>query len=119
MKKRTERRRQGLVAHQSYEGPLPPPKFFEQYEQVLPGAAERMMSSAEKQNDHRIRQEDRMIRHACRTETVGQVCAVAVSAGAIYAATIVTNPWVAAALIGTPLVSIVKLFIQKRAPNGS
>lgn len=30
----------------TYSGPLPPPEWFRQYEQVLPGIADRMMPSS-------------------------------------------------------------------------
>lgn len=36
-----------------FQGPLPPPDFFEQYEATLPGAAERILQMAERQASHR------------------------------------------------------------------
>ena len=40
----------------SYQGPLPHPKDLEQYEQTLPGAAERILSMAEKEQSIREKQ---------------------------------------------------------------
>ena len=37
----------------SYQGPLPPPEDLEQYNQTLPGAAERILSMAEKEQQIR------------------------------------------------------------------
>lgn len=37
-----------------YCGPLPPPEMLRQYDDALPGAAERILVMAEKNNDHRI-----------------------------------------------------------------
>ena len=37
----------------SYSGPIPHPSDFQQYESVLPGAADRILSMAEKQLEHR------------------------------------------------------------------
>ncbi len=37
----------------SFSGPLPPPETLEKYNQVLPGAAERIISMAEQQSRHR------------------------------------------------------------------
>lgn len=37
----------------SYSGPIPHPSDFQQYERVLPGAADRILSMAEKQSEHR------------------------------------------------------------------
>ena len=48
----------GVVRHiqatvQGFSGPLPPPEALERYNQVLPGAAERILSMAESQHSHR------------------------------------------------------------------
>ncbi|MFQ7172706.1 MAG: DUF2335 domain-containing protein [Thomasclavelia ramosa] len=37
----------------SYSGPIPHPSDFEQYERVLPGAADRILTMAENQSAHR------------------------------------------------------------------
>lgn len=41
-------------AQMEFSGPLPPPQILGQYDQVLPGAAERILQMAEKQQNHRI-----------------------------------------------------------------
>jgi uncharacterized membrane protein len=42
------------VAQQiSFSGPLPPPEALERYNQVLPGAADRILKMAEQQSQHR------------------------------------------------------------------
>ncbi len=38
-------------------GPLPPPEMLAQYEEILPGAAERILSMAERQAEHRQKME--------------------------------------------------------------
>lgn len=40
--------------HSIYSGPLPPAEQFASYEKALPGSAERILSMAEKQQEHRI-----------------------------------------------------------------
>ncbi len=42
-----------IVAHQEYSGPLPQAEQFEHYEGVLVGSANRILTMAEKQADHR------------------------------------------------------------------
>jgi uncharacterized membrane protein len=37
----------------SFEGPLPPPSLFRDYESICPGAAERILKMAENQASHR------------------------------------------------------------------
>lgn len=41
------------TVHQSFSGPMPPPALFREYDQILPGAAERIMAMAEKEQQHR------------------------------------------------------------------
>lgn len=41
-------------AQVEFSGPLPHPQTLRQYDEVLPGAAERILRMAEKQQDHRI-----------------------------------------------------------------
>ena len=36
-----------------YSGPLPLPAHFREYEEILPGAAERILALSEKQTEHR------------------------------------------------------------------
>ena len=44
-----------------FEGPLPPPSILAQYDQVAPGAAERILGMAERQSSHRIALEARVV----------------------------------------------------------
>jgi len=41
------------IAAMEYRGPIPPPKLFGQYENILSGAADRILKMAEKQSEHR------------------------------------------------------------------
>lgn len=42
---------------QHYQGPVPHPKILKEYEEILPGSAERMLSMAEKEQNHRHQME--------------------------------------------------------------
>ena len=44
-----------------FSGPLPPPKLFAQYKEVMPDAPERILSMAESQQAHRIKMEDAIV----------------------------------------------------------
>jgi len=46
---------QSVSAHhlESYQGPLPHPQHFQKYDEILPGAADRILSMAESQARHR------------------------------------------------------------------
>jgi uncharacterized membrane protein len=41
------------VTHSTYSGPLPPPQIFKEYNDILPGAADRILRMAEIQAAHR------------------------------------------------------------------
>ena len=49
------------MAKAEFSGPIPPPSIIEGYERVLPGSADRIISMAEKQSEHRQKMEDKMI----------------------------------------------------------
>ena len=82
-----------LVAQQTtvqFSGPLPDPQTLQGYEQVLPGAAERIMALAERQATHRMqtesdaaahraRLEGKIIDAAIRSETWGRACAFTIA----------------------------------------
>lgn len=53
-----------IHAQMEFSGPLPPPQILGQYDEVLPGAAERILRMAEKQQDHRIGVDQSGIRRA-------------------------------------------------------
>lgn len=42
-----------VVQATAFSGPLPPPQVLAQYESILPGSANRILSMAEKQSEHR------------------------------------------------------------------
>lgn len=51
------------ILHQEFSGPLPPPAALENYEKILPGAAERIIILAEGEASHR-RDIEKMTRKA-------------------------------------------------------
>ena len=50
-----------VMKSESFSGPIPHPEHFARYEQVMPGAAERIMVMAENHQEHRIKTERRVI----------------------------------------------------------
>ncbi len=44
-----------------FQGPLPPPDLLDNYEQILPGAAERIFGLTETEQSHRVGWEDRAL----------------------------------------------------------
>jgi uncharacterized membrane protein len=66
---------EAVQASVRYSGPIPPPQAFREYEDALPGAADRILTLAERQAAHRMqlerRQLDWMHRHLSRGQVFG------------------------------------------------
>lgn len=54
-----------------FVGPLPPPEVLLQYDQALPGGAERIMALAERQSAHRQELEKTVVNSNCKNERLG------------------------------------------------
>ena len=63
---------QGLEVS-THQGPLPPPELFEGYNNILPGAAGRILSMAEKQSSHRQDLELRVVKAGARDSLIGLI----------------------------------------------
>lgn len=61
------------IEERSYSGPLPSPEDFKAYEQTLKGSTDRIMSMTEKQVDHRIDMEKRIVKRKFNQATLGQI----------------------------------------------
>ena len=55
-----------------FQGPLPPPTAFEQYERILPGTAERILQLAEREAQERHANDRVLIRARVREAACGQ-----------------------------------------------
>lgn len=60
----------------SYSGPLPPPNVLEDYERILPGAADRIFVMTEKQIEHRMSLERTVIEGGSKRADKGIYAAV-------------------------------------------
>lgn len=114
------------------EGPLPVPQELFDYDRLVPGAADRIIGMAEREQAHRINMEDMSsradIRHrdevvrsqqqatkgAFMSDLVGQVLgwlvAVSCIAGAVYTAFIGADWRISVALVTLPLAAIIRAF---------
>lgn len=63
------------VSQQHYSGPLPKPEDLAKYDQVVPGAAERIISMAEKEMQHRHNTENKLSKEVTRTTFISIVFA--------------------------------------------
>lgn len=68
------------VAHlatvtEEYYGPLPLPEHLEKYDKILPGAAERIVLMAEKQQEHRMAAENSVLKTVNKARILGLIFA--------------------------------------------
>ena len=114
---------------QTYSGPIPHPDDLRRYDEIIPGAAERILRMAELENQHRHQQEDLAIhaniqaqqkqveinelqtRMTFKSDSLGQSLGFVVTllslGGCLYLASI-NQPWVAGALVGLPLAGVIR-----------
>jgi uncharacterized membrane protein len=82
------RQQTAIVARAEYQGPLPLPAHFREYEEILPGAAERILALAERQSSHRQELEKHVMRgdghRAWAGLIVGGVLAMACIVGGVW-----------------------------------
>jgi uncharacterized membrane protein len=100
------------ISHHS--GPIPSSQELQKYDQVLPGAAERIVTRSEMQSDHRMALEKSVVNAQIAQSDRGQWIAAGLSAFCIIASVIVTlsgYPWVGGTLGGTTVVSLAGAFI--------
>jgi uncharacterized membrane protein len=97
-----------------FSGPLPPPQALKAYDMVVPGAAERIISMAERQQAHRHGLEKIVIQGDTQRAFWGLVAGTVFAFGSLGAGTyLISNGREASgvALVGTTLVSVVGTFI--------
>ncbi len=112
------------------QGPIPAPNELAEYDVLLPGAAGRIIAMAEREQAHRMNQEDMLhrgdIRHrddvvAAQREVargtlistllgqaLGWIIAGGALVGAVFTAYIGAHPTVSIALVGLPIASIIR-----------
>lgn len=101
----------------SFSGPLPPPSMYKGYEEVLPGSAERILTMAEKEQEHRITWESKALNVMEREVFLGQWFGLGIALCCIIAAVFLAASgyqWVASILAGVSAVGLVGRFITKR-----
>ena len=74
------------LQHIEYAGPIPPPQILEGYNNIVQGAAERIIKMAEDQAAHRRKLEQNVINSDNRNSLVGIVCAFIITIGVLFIA---------------------------------
>ena len=107
------------VIAKEFSGPIPPPNIISGYEDVLPGAADRIIKMAEVQSSHRQQMESMKIKAEIRDSFLGVIFAFMLGIGCLIACviTVIMVPATAGAVSGsilgvTGIGSIVTAFLK-------
>jgi len=112
-----EEERKIVLAQMSYSGPLPHPFIIERYDQVVPGAAERILAAFEKQSAHRQELEKRVIEADILNERLGLGSAFLLTIFLIVVGTYITTtgyPYVGGIIFSTTIAAVVSITLFKR-----
>lgn len=105
------------VIQKTHIGPLPDPETFSQYAQLIPNGADRIMIMAERQSEHRMQMEKKVIGGQLLQSNIGQFLAfligLAAIGGGVYCVT--TGHEIGGSILGVGgLTGLVTAFIQGR-----
>ncbi|HEY4526937.1 MAG TPA: DUF2335 domain-containing protein [Candidatus Paceibacterota bacterium] len=98
----------------SYSGPLPHPETLRMFDQVVPGAAERIIKMAEDQSNHRKELEKKVIESDIARSRLGQILGFAIAIVGLVVSAIVSiyGNAIAGGIIGVgTLASLVGVFM--------
>lgn len=117
-KKQSQNNHQQLIATAAqFSGPLPPPTILQQYDETVPGAAERIIAMAEGESEHQKYMEKTAMHLKSRENRLGQYFAMAtvILAFSTSIACAYMGATTAAAIIGgATVVGLVAVFITGR-----
>jgi uncharacterized membrane protein len=106
------------IVSQQWSGPLPPPAALASFNEIIPDGANRIMTMIEQEQAHRISHDTQVLTSFAadikRGHLIGGlVCLVAVG-GAIYTAAIGVHFSVPIALVGVPVLGMIKAFMPSK-----
>ena len=116
-----------------YQGPIPPPEVLQRFDEMVPGAAERLIQLAIDESLHRRAMEQQTLtanianqahhqqlvtqqaKAATQTERLSQLLGFSIALTCIAMAFLLANssPWVAGVFIGIPMASVIRAFLKK------
>lgn len=111
-----------IAVSASWSGALPRPADFGRYGEIVPDAPERPLRMLEEEQQHRIAMERQLIPAEITAGTRGQIFGTAISIVALVLAAGTTAfgaPWqVSVALVGVPVLSVVRSLVAAIKKNG-
>lgn len=106
--------RQITATASTFEGPIPPPDVLQQYNSIIPNAAERIIRMAEKQSDHRMDLEKKVVYSNIKKSYVSMGLATSIALYGLYIAKEIAingNPAMATAIIALDIGGLISVAI--------
>jgi uncharacterized membrane protein len=109
-----------MVRQETFSGPLPPPEILGQYNEIVPGLADRIVKMAESQSSHRQKLESRVVWFDGIRTMFGLIFGLVVAlAGIVGGAELILggHSLTGLASILLPLGAIVGAFVYQQRPK--
>ena len=107
-----------IIRSEMYSGPIPPPEALARYEEIQPGAADRILKMAEKQQEHRMALETKAIGgqvdQSKRGQLFGFILVFVCIAVAVFFAVYFGMTAFAVTFLCVTMVSVVGLFVTRK-----
>lgn len=104
-----------IIRGEMYSGPIPPPEALARYEEIQPGAADRILKMAEKQQEHRMALETKAIGGQVDQSKRGQIFGFIANflciGAAVFFAVVCNMTKFAATFLTVTMVILVGLFL--------
>lgn len=98
----------------SYQGPIPHPEHFAKYEEVLPGAGDRIIKMAEREQENRLKSMDSQNTQRISGLWLGTFLITLLILAAVYA--IHTGATALAGVILTPIIGLAIIYVLRERP---
>lgn len=103
---------------QQWSGPLPPPAALDQFNQIVPGGAERIFLLVEREQAHRLDMDsialNAMVKDTRRGQWLGASIAILAIIAAVFSVYIGAHYLVSVALVSLPIAAIVQAMVKNK-----
>ena len=103
-----------MIQSRMHSGPLPDPDTLIKYDSVIPEGADRVMKMAEKQQEHRMKIESKVINSQSSQSKLGQIFGLIIGIVGIASGTYLASigaTYVGGIIAGGTVVSLVSVFV--------
>lgn len=105
----------------SWSGPLPPPGALQQFNDIIPDGANRIMAMVEAEQAHRIGHESErlrvMARDTRRGHWIGGIISISSIGGAVVCVALHAPAAVSVAMVGIPVLGMIRVIVGSKTPK--